>query len=78
MHYYYPMADGYDWGFGLLMAMFWFFIVMIVIVAIVRLLRAGKLRMIQTQDPLDIVKERYAKGEITREQFEQFKKDLKG
>ncbi len=30
------------------------------------------------QDPVDIAKERYARGEITREQFEQIKKDLTG
>ena len=29
-----------------------------------------------TRSPLDIVSERYARGEITREQFEQLKADL--
>ena len=29
-----------------------------------------------SRTPLDIAKERYAKGEITREQFEQIKRDL--
>jgi putative membrane protein len=28
------------------------------------------------QNPLDIAKERYARGEITRDQFDQIKKDL--
>lgn len=30
----------------------------------------------ETQTPLDILKMRYARGEITREQYEQLKQDL--
>ncbi len=30
----------------------------------------------ERKDPFDIAKERYAKGEITREQYEQIKRDL--
>lgn len=30
----------------------------------------------QTESPLDILKKRYAKGEISREEFEQMKKDI--
>ncbi len=31
---------------------------------------------IRNESPLDIIKRRYASGEITREQFEQLKRDL--
>jgi putative membrane protein len=30
------------------------------------------------ESPLDLLKRRYAKGEITKEEFEQMKKDLEG
>ena len=31
-----------------------------------------------TETPLDILKRRYAKGEVTKNEFEQMKKDLEG
>lgn len=32
--------------------------------------------VVQNQDPLEILNLRYARGEITREQYEQMKRDL--
>jgi putative membrane protein len=32
----------------------------------------------QNESPLDILKRRYAKGEIAREEYEKMKKDLEG
>ena len=73
--------DGFGWWmlFGIILAViFW--------AAIIGLAVWGIRRLTQPRDsdreargkatPLDIAKERYAKGEITREEFEQIKKDL--
>ncbi len=61
-----------------LMVAFWVGIVALVAWLIAKVLRrsgsrgenAGKV------DPMAVVKERYARGEITKEQFDQIKRDL--
>lgn len=68
------------WGIGMLvfMILFW----ALVIVGIIALLRwafggsgAGR-RALGGGRALEILKERYAKGELTREQFEAMRRDL--
>jgi len=70
------MHDGWGWWmvFGvILMILFWGGLITFIIWGISRLTRHST---IGKQTPLEIAKERYAKGEITKEQFEQIKKDL--
>ena len=65
-------------GMGILMALICVGIIVLVVWGITRLVRRGGCcsATVTKQTPIDIVKERYAKGEITKEQFEQIKKDL--
>lgn len=71
---------GWCWGAGLLMAITCVVFVVVVAWIILRLARHGgydSMSMTSTkQTPINMVKERYAKGEITKEQFDQIKKDL--
>lgn len=75
------MGDGDRWGMGWFgmgfgMLIFWL-IVIILFVALVRWIAdQGRGSRESASRALDILKERYAKGEITKEQFEQMKKDL--
>lgn len=60
-----------------LMVIFWGGIIALIVWGIRRFARRESGRgTAERPSPLDLAKERYARGEITKEQFEQIKKDL--
>lgn len=59
---------------GMWMIVFWAAIIGVIIWGITRLTRHDGSTL--KQKPIDIARERYARGDITREEFEQIKKDL--
>jgi len=72
------MNDSYGWGMGWGMPFFglFFWILIIVgIVVLVRWLMGNKADDVQ-ESPLDILKKRYARGDIDRETYERIKKEL--
>ena len=71
------MYDGMGWGMvfgGIWMVVLWGGIIGVIVWGINRLVRHNN--QVTRQTPLEIAKERYARGEITRKEFEQIKKDL--
>ncbi len=70
-----PLGMGWWMAFGgLWMVVFWGGLIALIVWGITRLTKRSD--SIPKHDPLDVAKERYAKGEISREEFEQIKKDL--
>ncbi len=74
------MFHSWMWGGGMWFGwIFWLIIIGVIVWLLIN--QSGKNR-IQNQvnphleSPLDILKKRYAKGEISKEQFEQMKQDL--
>lgn len=66
-------------GLGLLgllvWAVWWVFAIAVAVFALRWLM--GQMRgWMEAQSPLDIVKQRYAKGEISKEEYEEIKKEL--
>jgi putative membrane protein len=71
--------NGMSWW--MLFGGIWMFLILggiiaLIIWAVTRFSRPGGTA--GRQDPLDIARERYARGDITREQFDQIKRDLRG
>jgi putative membrane protein len=78
------MWGGYDYGWGwgmgfgmISMVLFWVLIILGIVI-LVKWIAAGTSGAGQApaKTALDILKERYARGEIGREEFEQKKRDI--
>jgi len=70
-----PLGMGWWMAFGgLWMVLFWGGLIALIVWGIKKVTERGS--SVQKQDPLDVAKDRYARGDISREEFEQIKKDL--
>ncbi|HDZ62187.1 MAG TPA: SHOCT domain-containing protein [Nitrospirae bacterium] len=69
-------TGGWGMGFGgLFMIAFWV-LVIIGVVLLIKLIIGGSKSEGKTETALDVLKKRYAGGEINKEEFEEKKKDL--
>jgi len=68
---------GYGMGYGGMFfgLLFWIFIIVVAYLLIKRLMEQNKSHR-EEKSGMDIAKERYAKGEITKEEFEEMKTRL--
>lgn len=73
------MMGGYGYGYGYRGIIMWIIFLLVLVLAVYFSVRAVKAKKVTTQTqytPMDIIKRRYVKGEITKEEFDQMKKDL--
>ncbi len=75
------MMGGWGLGYGLfgwlMMLLFWILIIVGIVLVVRWFMDQGKLKGSSREETaLDILKKRYARGEIDKEQFETLKRDL--
>jgi putative membrane protein len=78
------MWGGYDYGWGwsmglgmISMVLFWVLVILGIVVLIKWLIGGPSRQVRETGNrPLEVLKERYARGEIGRDEYEQTKRDL--
>lgn len=69
-------GSGYGFGGGVMMLLFWGLVIAAIVVLVKWLIDSqGKSRR-RTRDAMDILRERFASGEIDEEEFERRKKAL--
>ncbi|MBI5919272.1 MAG: SHOCT domain-containing protein [Nitrosomonadales bacterium] len=66
--------DNHGWG-GMITALMWVLLMVGLVMLLIKYRNSGDVR---EKTALDILKERYARGEIGREEFEQKRLDLEG
>lgn len=69
---------GWSWGMGfgwLFMVIFWI-LVILGIVYLIKFIAGGTKKEEKEETALGIIKKRYARGEITKEEFDRIKDDL--
>jgi putative membrane protein len=71
----YGFGNGWWWMGWLMMLVFWALVV-VGIVALIRFATRSAARRDGVETPLEILRRRYAGGELTKEQFEQMKRDV--
>ena len=71
------MNYGYGYG-GMFMWIIFLIVIGLLIYFIVQAQKTKGQTPTQNESHLDILKKRYAKGEITKEEYERMKKDLEG
>ena len=72
---YYPMMNWYPF-MGFWMNIIWLIIIIIIVYFVYKQLKSERVHA-PARSAGDLLDERYAKGELTREQYMQMKEDLK-
>lgn len=74
------MGNGFGMGFGggFFMLLFWILLIVLVIWGVKALVGGSKDSSTSGKSAQDILDERYARGEINKEEFEEKRKDLIG
>lgn len=70
MHWMYPMGGGW------FMMILWWAIIIAIVVGVVKWLSQQKGQSQKEDSAIEVLKKRYARGEISKEEFEEKKKDL--
>lgn len=70
MHWMYP------YGGGWFMMAFWWIIILVIVAIAVRWLSQQKGQAPKEDSAIEVLKKRYVRGEISKEEFEEKKKDL--